>query len=157
MKRFQFKFAPILKQRKVREEQALRALGDAQRAYQEELHRKQKMLFDLEQALLRREGLGSSEPVGALSFQLEEEFIQGTKRRIARQDQAIVRASKTVSKALREYLAARKQTRMMEVLREKAYAEYRRERAKWEQKNADDLTVMRARLRGTEFGEEHSA
>lgn len=154
MKRFQFKFAPILKQRKTREEQALRALGDAQRAYQEELHRKQKLLFDLEQALVRREALGSSEPVGALAFRLEEDFIQGTKARMKRQDQAIVRASKIVSKALRDYLVARKQTRMMEVLKEKAYAEYRRELAKREQKQLDDLSVMRARFRGTGLGEE---
>jgi flagellar biosynthesis chaperone FliJ len=36
---------------------------------------------------------------------------------------------------------------MIEVLKEKAYAEYRRARTKYEQKQLDDFSVMRARFR----------
>lgn len=146
MKRFEFKFETVLRARKTREEDALRALGAAQRAYQAELSRKAELLSELEEALKRRECLGI-EPVGPVAFRLENDFIAGTKQRITRQEQAIFRASKGVEKALRAYLFARKQTRMIEVLREKAYAEYRKARAKHEQKQLDDLSVMRSRFR----------
>lgn len=145
MKKFSFKFEAVLKQRKMREEDALRALGNAQRAYQEELSNKSRLLSTLERSLRRREELGG-DAVPALAFQLEEEYIRGTKQRLVRADQAILRASRNVEKALRAYLNARKQSRAIEVLREKAYEEYRRERAKLEQKRLDDLTVMRLRL-----------
>lgn len=150
MKKFQFKFETILKQRKLREEDALRALGAAQRAYQHELNERARLVFELNLALKRREDLGSpdrTERLGIIEFQLEDEFISGTKHRITRADHAIARASRAVEKALRIYLNARKQLRAMEVLREKAYAEYRRERAKYEQRLQDDITMMRGRLR----------
>src|SRR5206468_2689205 len=121
-------------------------LGAAQQVYQRELGHKQQLLSELDSALRRRESLGI-EPVGPTAFQLEESFIGGTKSRITRADQAILRASRGVEKALRAYLHARRQTRMIEVLREKAYADYRKARSKWEQKQQDDLAVMRARLR----------
>ena len=149
MRKFQFQFAVVLKQRKAREEDALRALGGAQRAYQEEISRKRKLLRDLEQSLIRREELGRV-AAPPLAFQLESEFISGQKARITRQDQAIVRASRAVEKALRAFLIARRQTRTMELLREKAYAKYRKARSKWEQRLQDDMTVMRARLKAEE-------
>jgi flagellar export protein FliJ len=145
MKKFEFKFAAVLKQRKIREEDALRGLGQAQRAYQAELAHKSKLLSDLDLSLKRRELLGEI-PVSPLAFQLEDQFIVGTKHAIRRADQAIFRATKGVEKALRAYLNARKQSRMIEILREKAYEQYRRERSKHEQKRLDDITIMRERL-----------
>jgi flagellar export protein FliJ len=145
MKKFEFKFAAVLKQRKIREEEALRALGQAQRAYQAELDNKKRLLSDLDLALKRREALGEY-PVSPIAFQLEDEFITGSKHWIRRADQAIFRATKNVEKALRGYLHARKQSRMIEILREKAYEQYRRDRSKDEQKRLDDITIMRERL-----------
>lgn len=145
MKKFEFKLAPVLKQRKLKEEEALRNLGVAQRAYQAELERKRVMLESLQSSLQRRERLGQ-EAIGVLAFQLENEFIAGTKQRIQRQDQAIFRASKGVEKALRAYLQAKKSLRALETLHDKAYAEYRNERARREQREQDDLVLMRARL-----------
>ncbi|MCM2324311.1 MAG: flagellar export protein FliJ [Oligoflexia bacterium] len=145
MKRFRFKLETVLKQRKTKEEDALRVLGAAQRAYQEQLNRKAALQAELSTAHRRRESLGI-EPVGAVAFKLEDDFIVGTKQRIVHAEQAIFRASKVVARALRAYLEARKATRTLELLREKEYAEYRKARAKWEQKQLDDLTVMRAHL-----------
>lgn len=146
MKRFRFQFETVLKARKSREEDMLRALGAAQQAYQSELRAKGALLSDLDLSLKRRETLGI-EPVGPLAFRLEEDFISGQKQRLTRADQAILRASRGVEKALRGYLHARRQTRMIEVLREKAFEEYKKARAKTEQKQLDDMIVMRARLR----------
>jgi flagellar export protein FliJ len=129
-----------------REEEALRALGAAQRAYQQELAHKARLLQQLEDSLIRRESLGI-EPVGPVAFQLEQDFIVGTKQRLIKADQAILRASKAVEKALRAYLAARRQTKMMDTLREKDFVEWRKAAAKREQLEMDDLSIMRARFR----------
>jgi flagellar export protein FliJ len=146
MPKFRFRLENILKLRKAREDEALRALGAAQRAYQECLSRKAGLLNELEQALLRRERLGER-AVGIDAFQLEQSFIEGTKQWITRADHAIMRASKLVAKALRAYLDARKQLRMLETLKEKDQAAFRKEQAKLEAKRLDDFTVMRHRLK----------
>ena len=72
-------------------------------------------ITELERALVRRETL-ADRPIGANAFHLEENFITGTRQRIIRQDQAIVRATRSVEKALRSYLLARRQTRAMEIV-----------------------------------------
>lgn len=148
MRKFRFQFETVLHVRRSREQDALAALAAAQRAYQAEVAAKQGLLGELQRGLERREKLGSV-PTPVLSFQLEQEFINGTKSRIVRADQAIVRASRGVEKALRAFLAARKQTRMMEILEEKAYAEFRKELGRRERKELDELMVMRARFTGS--------
>jgi flagellar export protein FliJ len=149
MKRFKFQFAAVLKIRKTREEESLRVLAQTQRQHQQELQRKSKLVSELNDALIRRESLGI-EAIGIDAFQLEESFIVGTKQRIVQQDQALVRASRNVEKALRVYLTARRQTRAIEILREKQFLEFKKSLAKQEQKDLDDLSVMRARLRNVE-------
>jgi flagellar export protein FliJ len=145
MKKFRFKFESVLKIRQTREEEVLRALGAAQRSYQEELSEKSKILSELDEAFKRREKLGS-EAVTINAFQIEQNYITGTKQRIIRQDQAIVRASRSVEKALRAYLFARRQTRMIEILREKDFVEFKKAVAKKEQKELDELSAMRTSL-----------
>ena len=145
MKKFRFQFETVLRLRKNRENDALRALAVAQRAYQADLERKAALVSELKAALLRRENLGT-EAIGIDAFQIEENFIVGTKQRIIRQDQALVRASRAVEKNLRAYLHARRQTHTIELLREKQYLAFKKAVAKKEQKDLDELTVMRARL-----------
>ena len=149
MKKFRFKFAAVFKLRKTREEEALRALGHAQSIYQGELARKAHLVNDLENALVRREEL-ADRPIDIRAYQLEQAFIVGTKQRIIQADQGILRASRGVEKALRAYLGARRQTRMIEVLHDKAYVEFRREVAKKENRAMDELTILRARLANQE-------
>lgn len=153
MGKFKFRFEAVLKHRKAREEDALRALAQSQRAYQVELAKKSKLLSDLSEALTRRENL-AVEPVGIDAFQLEQLFITGTKQRIIQQDQALVRASRVVEKSLRAYLQAKRQTRTIELLREKHYQEFKKARAKKERKELDEISVMRARLKKDPLEEE---
>lgn len=149
MKRFKFRFAAILKLRKSREEDALRALGAAQTAYQAEVQKKSELISAQNAALLRREMLGS-EPTKILAFQIEADFISGNKQRIVSADRDIHRASRRVEKALRAYLFARRQTKMMELIYDKENVEFRRQQAKREQRFLDDLVVMRERLKEKE-------
>lgn len=149
MAKFRFRFATVLDVRKTREQDALSALGAAQRNYQQALAHKQSLQMELQDSLLRREKLGM-DPTPALSFQIEQNFIIGTKQRIIQADQSIVRASRGAEKALRNYLAARKQTRMIETLEEKDRREFKVEQARKEQKRLDEIVVLRARLKERE-------
>lgn len=145
MKKFRFQFEAIEKVRTRQQEAALRVLADAQRAYQAAVAYKVSLKEQLEETLIRREALGKT-PISVIAFRMETDFITGTKQRIIQSDQAILRASKQVEKALRAYLVARRATKMMESIREKAYAEWKKERARYEQKQLEEQYVMRNRL-----------
>lgn len=146
MKRFKFRFESVEKVRKMREDEALAALGAAQRKLQGEINAKNSLLATLADALLRRENLGR-EGTSIQAFRTEDAYIQGTKQRIIQADQAILRATRIVEKAMQRYLGARRNKRMIETLRERDQEEFRKAKAKWEQKQSDDMAVMRARLR----------
>lgn len=150
MRKFDFKLKSVEKVRKSRENDALKVLADAQRALSAAKEIKLALLRDLENALIKREGLGREEPEGEpvtqADFKIMDDFILGTKQRIERADHSIQKAERGVEKALRAYLFARRQTRMMEMLREKEYLKYRKERARLEGRNQDDLYIMRFRM-----------
>ncbi|MGZ3707781.1 MAG: flagellar export protein FliJ [Bdellovibrionota bacterium] len=149
MKKFRFRFDTVLNVRRTKEGETLRGLAAAQRMHQLEVMRKNALLETLAQSLLRREGLGV-QAVGPEMFALEQDFIVGTKQRIIQADHAIARAGRGVEKALRAYLYARRQTKMIETLYDKDYSQYRRDAAKAEQKSLDDLMIMRNRLKHQE-------
>jgi flagellar export protein FliJ len=145
MKKFNFKFDAVLQVRKIREREFLRQLSRTQRAHQEELRKKAQLVLQLENSLGRRENLGSvSEDIS--SFHLEDNFIIGTKQRITQADNSILRASKAVERALQTYLLAKRQSKVIETLLEKAQQEHRRALRKKEEKELDEMIIMRTRL-----------
>jgi flagellar export protein FliJ len=137
--------------RRITENEALRNLAEAQKKLQSEIQVKKDFQDQLEQSLLDRERLGTT-PTPASGFQFLQNFIIGTKQRIIRADQAILRANRGVDKAMRMYLHAKKLTRMIENLKDKAFSEFKLQLKKAEQKEQDELTVMRSRLRSDEEG-----
>lgn len=151
MKKFRFKLESVLRARVIGENEALKNLAEAQKKLQSELENKKTLQLQLDQALDEREGLGEV-PVPATGFQILHNHIIGTKQRILRSDQAIVRANRNVQKAMRSYLHAKRLTRMMEIMRERAFSEFRLLRKKEEQKVQDDLTIMRSRMSASEEG-----
>lgn len=150
MKKFKFKFDSVEKVRQIKEKETHRELAKTQDLLRTFRTHKETLIQDLKQALIRRENLGK-DPISVVVFQTEEDFIRGTKQRIIQADQAILRASRSVEKAMKKFLEARRQLRMLEVLREKEKAHHRDERRKYEQKNLDDLYTMRFRLRQGEW------
>ncbi len=146
MKKFKFTFNSILTFRKTLEEGTLRKLGEAQNAFQLQIARKKELENVLNSALDRRQNLGI-DPIGVFAFQLEQNFIVGTKQRIIQSEAAIVRANRGVEKALRSYLMAKRETRKLELLYEKQFTLYKKERSRREQLDQDDLSVMRNRLK----------
>jgi flagellar export protein FliJ len=145
MKKFRFKFDAVLRVRKAREDEALRVLAHSQREYQNELQRKDELKNALIDSLVRKESLATN-ATSIHSFQLEQGYINGLKQRIIQADQRIFRASKSVEKCLRAYLMAKRQTRVFETLYERAYVEYKKERAKHDQKQTEEMIMMRSRL-----------
>jgi flagellar export protein FliJ len=153
-KKFRFRFETVQKVRKSRENETLKALADAQRAFQQALSNRAQLGQRLLLSLERRESFGKNrQPLATTPFQLENSFIAGTKQRIIQAEHGIQRARRGVEKALRAYLHARRQTKIIESIRDKDYAEYRKAMAKKEQKELDDLYVMRARLKDAEKSE----
>ncbi|MGK5089257.1 flagellar export protein FliJ [Bdellovibrionota bacterium FG-2] len=142
MKKFRFTFDSILTFRKTLEESSLRKLGEAQRVFQAQLAQKKELENILKDALERRQNLGI-DPIGVFAFQLEQNFIVGTKQRIIQAEAAIVRANRGVEKALRSFLMARRETRKLELLYEKQFVQFKKERTRREQMDQDDLSVMR--------------
>lgn len=146
MKRFRFQFATLEKVRKAREDEAVKALAEAQAAQREIVQERGRQISILEQALIRREELGR-EAVSAMAFEMETLFILGTKQRVGQADHAIQRSQKRIEKCMRAFLDARRRTRMVEVLREKALERFKKDQARHEQKTQDDLYVMRAQIK----------
>ncbi len=142
-KKFRFRLEAVEKLRRVKEQEALRVLAHAQAKYQEALNHKISLLNELERSLLRRENLASKTGSIALDFQMENSFILGTKQRIVQADHGILRARKTLEKALRDLLTARRALKTIETLREKAFAEFKREMKKREQKTLEEIYVTR--------------
>ena len=156
MKRFVFRLESVLQLRKQRQEAALTALGAAQRAHQEAVEYKRSLTQTLQSSLLKREHLANS-ATSPLSYRMEQDFIDGTKARLVKAEHGIIRAQRGVEKALRSYLMARRQTRMIEVLREKDEADHRALARKKELKQMDEMNIMRARVTAAEFGPEEVA
>ena len=142
-KKFKFRLQSVEDVRKMRENEQLRLLASAQKKYQDSLTAKSYLLSKLEESLLRREKLSESlTPV--LVFQIENENITGLKQQLVRADHYILKCKKNVEKALRDFLIARRQTRAIELLREKDFSEYKIKLKKKEAKELEDLYVMRS-------------
>lgn len=146
MERFKFKFSAVLQVKKSKEEDALRLLSVAQRAYQIELQKKRFLIAELNKSLQRRDDLASA-PNRSSLFNSENDYISGTKQKLIQADHTIMKASRGIEKALRTYLISKKQTRVIETLYDQAHFEYRKKRVKQEQKQLDDLMLMRARFK----------
>jgi len=142
-KKFKFRLQSVEDVRKMRENEQLRVLASAQKKYQDSLTAKAYLLSKLEESLLRREKLSeSTTPI--LVFQVENENITGLKQQLLRADHYILKCKKNVEKALRDFLIARRQTRAIELLREKDFSEYKLSIKKKEAKELEDLYVMRS-------------
>lgn len=127
----------------------MRLLAEAQQKLIAGKEIKFKLVETLNQSLIRRENLGN-EPIPSSVFKVENDFIVGLKQRIIQADQAILRATRAVEKSLRTFLQARRQTRTLEILREKEHAEFKKDLIKQENKKLDELYTTRFRLQQEE-------
>lgn len=145
MKRFSFRFQTLLETRQREEDEALKQLGVAQRARAHEISRKEKIVTAIAKAYARIHSIGDvkAELQGAEAFRVEQDFIAGSKVRSLQADHAILRANRAVDRAMRQFLAARRRTRMIEILRDKDVEEFKKARSKKEARDMDELTILR--------------
>lgn len=143
MKSFQFRLATLLQLRKREEERCLKALAAAQKIFQIEMEKRAKLMQALEDALTRREKL--SEQTGAPeAYRIENDFIVGTKVRIIQATTLANRAHKASQKAMQTYLAARRQTMVLQKLEEKERLAHKALASKRDQRKSDELSSIRA-------------
>ncbi len=145
MKRFRFPLESLLQARRLSEAEASRGLAEAQKKLQIEIEIKRALQSQLDQSLNERSDMGRF-PTPASGFQFVQNYIIGTKQRIMKSDQAIFRANRGVEKAMRLYLQAKRLTRMIETLKDRALADFKFGLKKAEQKEQDELTIMRNHL-----------
>jgi flagellar FliJ protein len=143
MKRFKFRLEAVETIRKRKEQDALQVLGRARQELQLVLARKSQLESTLAEALLRRENLANSS-VTSEEFAILENFITGTKVRIRQAEQHSARALRIVERATRGYMHARRDCMVIDTIRESDFQEYRKERARAEMKEMDDLSSIRA-------------
>ncbi len=152
-KKFRFRLTAVESVRRAKEQETLRALAQAQRKYQEAIQAKIALLEDNDRALNRRQALASTAQ-SVVSYQLETEFITGNHQRMIQSDQAIFRSRKFVERALREVILAKRAVKAIEILREKAFMEFKTELRKKEQKDLEEIYVSRGRANeAEEWGE----
>lgn len=143
MKRFQFKLEALLTIREQQVHEALRILAETQRNLMSEQERKNSLENQLKNAALRRELLGNK--ISSIQeYRIEDALIQGNRKRIEFSDRAIIRAKKWVNQAMSQYLVARRRKTIIEKLKDKAKEDYKMELRKFEQKQLDDIYVMRS-------------
>lgn len=141
--------------RRNEEQRALVVLSEAQKKLQEEIEEKNNLLAKQAEAMLRREALASQE-MTPTAYVLEDDFIEGNKIRLGFADQAINRARKRLDRDMRDYLLTKQRLRSIEILKEKAFDEFRHEENRKELKNLDDQVGIREiRKMRTEADEEN--
>jgi len=143
MKRFKFRLEAVEKVRKRKEEEALQALARARTELQSALDRKNSFEQSLSDSLSRRESL-ANQAVCSDAFAIEEAFISGTRVRIRQVEVQIHRAARVVERATRAYMHARRDTSVIETIKENDLHEFKKQQARTEMKEMDDLSSIRA-------------
>lgn len=144
MKKFVFRLESVRKFREQKEHEALRYLSEAKRLLIVETEKKDSLVREMNESRVRLENLGK-QPTGINNFQLEQDFINGSRKRIEQAVIAIKRAERTVEKATEYYLHTKKNKEILEVLKEKEIEKFRKEKIKHETKEMNDLYVIRSK------------
>lgn len=138
MKRFQFRYHSILKQRELLERRAATEMSKCKLHFQNLLEQKRDLLDRKQLALVRRDKI-SSETTNIQDFQIENEFISGTEHRLQNLDIQITKARKKFEKALTIFFEKTKEKKIFEKLKDKDKAKFQARLKKSEKKILDDL------------------
>jgi len=147
--KFNFKLQKVLEHRKILEDLAQKDFQEAVAAFHEEERKLEDLKTARHQAFQRRydiqtKGLQGS---GLLSMQQIEIFIKGQDRRIEMQ-KAKVQEAENLVEAKREILRQKAtEYKIIDKLKEKQRAEFIEERNRIEQKEIDELNVIRFDLK----------
>jgi flagellar FliJ protein len=145
--KFKFRFENVLKHRKIMEDVAQRDFQEANSLLNVEIEKLNNMIHAAHEAqehLFEKQKQGG--PAGPALSQVHD-FLKGQDIRIARQRQKVQEYEKVVEN-LREILRHKAiEYKIMEGLKSKNQEEFKKEQNKKEQKNLDDLALMRSRVK----------
>ena len=142
---FRFRLQKVLDHRARLEDEAKHDYLSAQANTKTALEELEQLYVAIDVARTRGHALvtGGPDPRMAPTLQHTDLFINGQKIRIERQ-RSKIRELKAIEEEKQDLLAqAAREKKTLEKLREKHLQEYRAERARKEQEEADDLAVMR--------------
>lgn len=142
MAKFQFKLDAVLKVRKVTEDKALQEMALYQSKFQAAIQVKKDLISLRDKTLVAREEL-SNVSCTPVDYQILHTRLLGIQKEMLRADQSIVRTRRFLEQAIRAYIKARKEKLMIERLQEKAFADWKIEQSKLEQKRIDDMISSR--------------
>lgn len=137
MKRFEFRLQKLLEIRKRKEEQEKLELAKASGAYQFVLNKKEKILFNLGEK--RKELSNKKGQLNLRELQAYDSMVKDADLAIKKLDVEIEEKRKIMQKHIDKYAELKRERRVVEVLREKAYKKYEEEAGKEEQKLIDEI------------------
>ena len=143
MKKFKFSLDKVLVQREIQVDIAQKEFLDAERELDQEIQKLNQMISMKESALLQRSEAVQGSTSWANSVEQINTFLTGQDFRIKKQSERLLVLKKVVEsrrEILQDALTAAK---MIERLREKKKAQYYREVLNNEQKEIDELSVIR--------------
>ncbi len=146
MKKFRFRLEPVLKERKRIEDLKLREFALTQRFVEKLKDELSTLEKNLKRGIKDATEIASAPVNMVVNLQTADKFIEGTKHKIGWKKQDVERASKFLEKKRQEHFIARQKREVIEKLKEKKFADYKKLKRKYEQKALDDLYIMRARF-----------
>lgn len=145
MRRFEFGLKTVLKVRQSTEERLKQEFAQQARQLSEEYRNLEK----LSAQILASEKQVRASQGGAVDLNLERayfEYLQALERRLSKSRERIQLMEAELRRQQEILLQARRAVKVLEKLREKRWAEYHKKIQRQEQKNADELTMMRHSL-----------
>jgi len=145
MRRFEFGLKTVLKVRRSTEERLKQEYANQTRRLNEE-YRKLETLSAQVLASEEEARAAQSNQVGLALERAYCEYLQSLERRLAKTRERIVLLETELKRQQAVLLQARRAVKVLEKLRERRWAEYHKKSQQQEQKNLDDLTMMRHSL-----------
>lgn len=137
MKRFEFRLQKLLEIRQRKEEQEKLELAKASGAYQYVLGKKEKILANLGEK--RKELSKKKGKLNLVELQNYDRMVKDADLVIRKLDVEIEEKRKIMQKHIDKYAELKKERRVVELLKEKAYKRYEEEAGKEEQKFIDEI------------------
>jgi flagellar FliJ protein len=145
MRRFEFGLKTVLKVRRSTEERLKQEYANQTRRLNEEYRK----LETLSAQVLASEEEARAAQSNQVDLALERaycDYLQTLERRLTKTRERIVLLESELKRQQAVLLQARRAVKVLEKLRERRWAEYHKKSQQQEQKNLDDLTMMRHSL-----------
>ncbi|RIL02165.1 MAG: flagellar export protein FliJ [Proteobacteria bacterium] len=138
MKKFRFRLERVLSYRNLVRDDKKRELFESYGV----LHRAEARLGNLNEAALRNK-VDDQEPLPVERFLLTGLFSTRLKSEIENQRLAIIEAENQAQEALKNYIEAAKDSKSLEMLRERKLHQYLEEYEREEEKQRDEVAIQR--------------